>query len=269
MARADKSCMARADNKRMADSRASLQQPQYRQVADTLRRRIENGVYHPGGTIPSFVELEGMFGVSSITVRKAIGILSAEGLVEGRRGIGTVVIANEAKERVAIQVSGDFREWLESAGGKLWPVVQEVLGIETATGPPMVCKLLGLDGDAPLWCMRRLRRIEGAPISYHVNYGEAQNLDRIKSATMDNQGSFVDAMRTHCGLKLGHMDQRVEAISADRDLADLLEVEFGTPLFFVENLYSDLSQRPVAVTHLFLRGDRYVYQASIKLEDPL
>jgi len=252
----------------MADSRASLQQPQYRQVADTLRRRIQNGVYPPGQTIPSFVELEGMFDVSSITVRKAVSILSTEGLVEGRRGIGTVVIANKAQERVAIEVSGDFREWLESASGKRWPVEQEVLGIEAATAPPTVCKLLGVGGDAPVWCMRRLRRIEGEPISYHVNYGDAQTLGRIQSATMDNQGSFVDAMRVHCGLELGRMDQRVEAITADRDLADLLAVEFGAPLFFVENLYTDLVNQAVAVTHLFLRGDRYVYQASIALEAP-
>jgi DNA-binding GntR family transcriptional regulator len=251
----------------MAASRASLQQPQYRQVADTLRRRIRNGVYQQGETIPSFVELEDLFDVSSITVRKAVGILSDEGLVDGRRGIGTVVIANRPDERVTIEVSGDFGEWLDSAKGKRWPVEQELLGIDTGKAPPTVARSLGLPGDDVLWCMRRLRRIAGAPISYHVNYGRPQVLGRIKAPMMANQGSFVDAMRRHCALPLARMDQRVEAITADRDLAGLLEVDFGEPLFFVENLYSDESAAPLAVTHLYLRGDRYAYQASITLED--
>lgn len=251
----------------MADNRLNPQHPQYRQVADTLRRRIRNGVYRLGQTIPSFVELEGMFEVSSITVRKAVGILAGEGLVEGRRGVGTVVIADQTRERVTIEVSGDFREWLESASGKRWPVEQEVLGIETGTAPPMVSKLLALPGDMPLWCMRRLRRIEGAPISYHVNYGDPETFAAVSVATMDNQGNFVDAMRHHCGLQLGRMDQRVEAITADRDLAGLLETDFGEPLFFVENLYSDSAGRPLAVTHLYLRGDRYIYQASLTLDE--
>jgi len=250
----------------MAASRTSLQQPQYRQVADTLRRRIQNGVYQQGETIPSFVELEDLFDVSGITVRKAVGILSDEGLVDGRRGIGTVVIANQPDDRVTIEVSGDFGEWLNSAKGERLPLEQELLGIETAKAPPNVARALAVPGDEVLWCMRRLRRIAGAPISYHVNYGRPDVLGRINAGMMADRGSFVDAMRRHCALPLARMDQRVEAITADRDLSDLLEVDFGEPLFFVENLYSDEAGAPLAVTHLYLRGDRYAYQASITLD---
>jgi len=257
----------RANGSPVVASRPHLQQPQYRQVADTLRRRIDNGDYRRGDIIPSLAELEGLFGVSSITVRKAVGILSGEGLVEGRRGVGTVVIANPPTGRVAIEVSGNFGDWLDSADGKRWPVEQEVLGIETTPPPPRVAAALGVVGDEPLWRMRRLRRIEGAPISCHVNYGGPEVLGRIDAAVMDEHGSFVNAMRRHCQIDLRRMDQRVEAITADRDLADLLEVDFGEPLFRVENVYTDSRDNPVAVTHLFLRGDRYVYQASITLDD--
>lgn len=67
---------------------SSHSMPQYRQVADTLRRRIQNGVYPSGEVLPPLVKLEKIFNVSSITVRKALGILAAEGRVSGRRGIG-------------------------------------------------------------------------------------------------------------------------------------------------------------------------------------
>jgi DNA-binding GntR family transcriptional regulator len=74
-------------------------------------------------------------------------------------------------------------------------------------------------------------------------------------------------MRKDCAFTLARMDQRVVAASADRDLNELLEVEFGAPMFMVENVYTAAGGRPVAVSHLYLRGDRYSYQASISLRD--
>ncbi|MCH8077238.1 MAG: GntR family transcriptional regulator, partial [SAR324 cluster bacterium] len=52
--------------------------PQYRQVADTLRRRIRNGEYRQGQPLPTQAELERIFQVSGITIRKALGILAGE-----------------------------------------------------------------------------------------------------------------------------------------------------------------------------------------------
>ncbi len=241
--------------------------PQYRQVADTLRRRIQNGVYRSGEVLPPLAELEKIFNVSSITVRKALGILSAEGRVSGRRGIGTLVMPGQDEERVTIQVSGNFREWLESASGQHWPMDQDVLGIAVKPGPPGVAKILGAAEDSPLWCMRRIRRIKGVPVSYHVNYGLPTRFDAVTERMMAPCRSFVEVMRTDLGIHLGLMDQWVQPIVADRDLAALLEIGFGDPLFFMENVYTTHSGEVIDVTHLYLRGDRYVYRSSIRLED--
>ena len=241
--------------------------PQYRQVADTLRRRIQNGVYRVGEALPSLAEMERIFDVSSITIRKALGILAAEGRVSGRRGIGTLVMPGEVEELVTIQVSGNFREWLESASGQDWPIEQEVLDITINPGPPSVARTLGKAKEDPLWRMRRIRRIKGAPISYHVNYGLPESFAAVNLATMAPSRSFVEVMRTDLGIVLDRMDQRVQPIVADRDLAELLEIEFGDPLFFVENIYISETGRVIDVTHLYLRGDRYEYRSSIQLEN--
>ena len=45
----------------------------YRQVAAVLRERIENGVFRPGGRIPTEYELCDEFGVSRISIRQALG----------------------------------------------------------------------------------------------------------------------------------------------------------------------------------------------------
>ncbi|MDP6563383.1 MAG: GntR family transcriptional regulator [Alphaproteobacteria bacterium] len=241
--------------------------PQYRQVAETIRRRILSGRYRQGEIIPPAADLEAAFKVSNITIRKALAILANEGWLSGRRGVGTIVTASPPDGRLAIAMSGNFREWLESADGGSHPIDQQVLDIHTAPAPARVARALGVADDHPLWCMRRLRRLDGAPISYHVNWGAPEQFAWIDADTMADNHSFVQLLRADGRLPLARMEQSVEAIVADRDLSDLLEIAFGEPLYFVENLYRGTNGRVVAVTHLYLRGDRYVYQASIALDD--
>ncbi|ROO82542.1 GntR family transcriptional regulator [Actinocorallia herbida] len=55
--------------------------PQYRQVADELRRQIKRGRLRRGEPLPSELQLEEEFGVGAGTIRRALPILVAEGLV--------------------------------------------------------------------------------------------------------------------------------------------------------------------------------------------
>lgn len=239
--------------------------PQYQQIADTLRRRIMRGEYRKGDLIPTASQLEELFSVSNITVRKALSVLANEGWVQGGRGVGTTVIAEPEAQRVNIAVSGNFTEWVDTASGKSLPLEQVVLGCGEENGPGDICRLLGLEPGQPLWTMRRIRKIHGNIISHHVNFGMPETLGAITASSMSGNRNFVDAIREDCNRQIVRMDQTVEASIADRDLSTLLKVDFGTPIFFVENRYVDQNDEIVAVSHLFLRGDHYAYQTSIKM----
>lgn len=65
------------------------QTPPYRQIADWLRKGIEDGRWQPDEPLPSENDLIGMFGVARDTVRRAVQLLQDEGLVviEPRRGV--------------------------------------------------------------------------------------------------------------------------------------------------------------------------------------
>lgn len=239
--------------------------PQFRQVADTLRRRIQTGEYRPGDTIPTAAQLEKSFAVSNITIRRALAILSAEKLIESQRGRGTFVTDWATSSRVLVALSNDFSEWANSAGGANLEIDQTVLGITTALAPTQVITHFGIDIDTPLWQMRRLRRIGRSLVSYHINYGAADRLNAIDVAAMQGSRKFVDAMREDCGIKLKKMTQTVEAISADRDLAQILETDFGEPIFYVTNVYTDHTDEVVAVSELYLHGRHYAYQTTLTL----
>ena len=247
---------------------ASSSTPQYQQVADTLRQRIARAQYRVGDVIPTSAELEKLFSVSNITIRKALAILTQEGLITGHRGMGTMIKAAPRDLRLKLAVSGNFTEWVDTLSGKSLPIRQKILEFQITPGPERETQLLGLAAGAPLWTLRRLRWINNDIISYHINYARPEKLAGLDAGNMAGNRNFVDMIREDSDLQLKRMDQTVEATATDRDLANLLEVKFGTPLFFVENAYIDNTDAVVAVSHLYLRGDHYAQQTSINMETP-
>lgn len=69
--------------------------PLYVQLANVLRDRIRNGEIPVGRRLPSQSELEEETGgtVSRRTIKTALEVLAAEGLVQGVQGKGVFVIA--------------------------------------------------------------------------------------------------------------------------------------------------------------------------------
>lgn len=49
--------------------------------------------------------------------------------------------------------------------------------------------------------------------------------------------SLIEVVQDRLNIKLSRIEQQVEATIADMDLASILRVLFGDPLFFVENIY--------------------------------
>lgn len=65
--------------------------PKYHRIADELRRAVQIGEYQPGERLPAETSLADRFRVSVPTIRQALAVLRAEGVIESRHGIGTFV----------------------------------------------------------------------------------------------------------------------------------------------------------------------------------
>lgn len=74
--------------------------PLHQQIRRAIARPILSGAWRPGRRISSEHELMARFGVSRMTVNRALASLAAEGLVERRRKSGTVVAAPSAERAV-------------------------------------------------------------------------------------------------------------------------------------------------------------------------
>lgn len=73
--------------------------PKYHRIADALRTEIQTGALPPGAQLPPETTLIERFAVSLPTLRQAVGILRAEGLIESRHGVGTFVKQNRRLQR--------------------------------------------------------------------------------------------------------------------------------------------------------------------------
>lgn len=237
--------------------------PSYVKVAETIRGRIRQGLYGVGELIPNSQELEEEFKVSNITIRKALQLLVSDGLVSRRRGVGTRV-AEPRNQKTTIEITSDLRAWFASHTGPEGEMEVRVLDLGLHPCPTEIRETLGLEEEGPVWRMKRLRSLKGQPVSYLVNYARPEDCTRLTKANVGRK-SFIDVFLKQSGIELARIEQEVDLTVADLDLSGLLQVAFGTPIFFVTYTYYDASSKPVEVTHMYARGDRFAYKASIRV----
>ena len=66
--------------------------PLYYQIYETLRAQLADGVWAAGEFLPPIPQLAARFSVSIVTIRQALELLRADGLVMSERGRGTSVV---------------------------------------------------------------------------------------------------------------------------------------------------------------------------------
>ncbi|MEV6426037.1 GntR family transcriptional regulator [Streptomyces sp. NPDC051662] len=135
----------------------------YEEIAGELRERITSGEYPPGTPLPLMRDIAATHDVSDITVRKAIGMLTREGLVESRRRAGVFVKAHPDRVRLIVRHRRIERDELGYYSG---PEVQhwralphpdgEQTRITTAPVPADVAELLGVEPSTLLTVRKRV-----------------------------------------------------------------------------------------------------------------
>jgi len=73
--------------------------PLWPQVAAIIRERIEKGEYAAGERIPSVLALVEEFGVTQVTIRKAIAALREDGWIRTETGMGSYVLTEKERQK--------------------------------------------------------------------------------------------------------------------------------------------------------------------------
>jgi GntR family transcriptional regulator len=226
--------------------------PLYQQLQRALREAIDRRILESNDALPPERDLAEEFGVSRITVRKAIDGLVSEGLLVRRQGSGTFVRGRVEKNfSLLTSFSEDMRargrnprsEWLKRASGTVTP--EESLTLRSSPG-------------TPVYRFNRLRFADDAPMS--VEYAT------IVAACLPSpdavESSLYEALE-RAGNRPVRALQRLRAVLLTREQAELLRAKPGDAGLLVERVGFLPDGRAVEFSQSYYRGDTYDFVAEL------
>ncbi|WP_424849235.1 GntR family transcriptional regulator [Streptomyces sp. SAI-129] len=229
-------------------TRRRLRADRARQLADLLRRQLLDDAF-PDGTLPHEDALAADYDTTRNTVRQALDLLRAEGLVARRPGIGTVVVARKYDHGLD-RLMG-LAETLHEHGR----VTNEVRTTVPVPAPAPVAERLRVPHGADVLYVERLRRLNGVPLSLDLTYLPLDIGTALLGADLENTGVFR-LLESVTGRPLGHAEITLEAVTADAHSAAVLEAPRGTAVLMLERLTHLADGRPVDLEFVRFRGDR-------------
>jgi len=221
----------------------------HRQLFTVLRDQIVRGQYRMGELIPKEEELCNQFGVSRITVRRALADLEAEGLVEKRQGRGTFVSQELPPARPMATLG--FIETLRQVSDE---TRVEVLKLERQKARGEIGQFLELEADAPLLHVLRLRRKGEVPVMVTEAWVPYALLGEVDETTLERRALFELLIQN--GVKFERVVQEFTAIAASPDHARLLQTPVGQPLIRISRLIYDEQQKPVQYLVVVMTPER-------------
>jgi GntR family transcriptional regulator len=228
-----------------------------KQVYLVLRDRILSGAVAFGTKLPTEHELAEVHNVSRVTVRRALGELARERLIERRRSAGTKVIYRPVLSPMTADISGMLAS-LADMGRR---TAVKLLSFDYVPAEGAVAQALGVPPDQMLQRSVRVRSVDGEPFSYLTTYvPESISLTFTRQELASRP--LLDLLE-RAGVKVEHARQRIGAGLAAPDVAAALGVHMGTPLIELTRVVYDQSGRGVEHLHALYRPDRYAFEIDL------
>ena len=252
-------------------------EPKYREIADDLRRQIASGELPAGAQLKTEVELREEYGppgapISRTTVRDAIKLLVAQGLIETRPGQGTFVRGRTdpfVSKLTADPAAGGledeiYRSEVKRQGRKPDETRPRVEIQQASSGIAQLLQLKG-DADAQVVSRHQQRSIDGTPYSMQTTYYPMKFVTDILATRLlearDIEGGVVDYLR---GLGINQVGLRDQFFVRPPDanersffnLTDRVQVA----MLDVRRTGYDEQGNPIRVTVTVYPGDRNQFE---------
>lgn len=232
-------------------------QPRYQRVQEQLVGEIERGRHPVGSRLPPERALAEHFGVSRVTLRRALNELARAGVV-ARSGTRWELASSAVGEPPNMLMS--FSEMARSRG--LRPGGR-VLDRHTRPATMDEAEMLGLAPGAPLFELERLRSMDQVPILIDRTRIPLSIAPRIDDVELGER-SLYDVLEERYGVRPTRAQFTVEAIAADERRAQLLGLQAGQPLLRCLQQTEDQVGRQVEICEMVYRGDRYRFRATLR-----
>jgi GntR family transcriptional regulator len=227
---------------------AAERQPKYLRIHSNLRERVTSGQWPAGTALPSQRELADEFGVSIMTLRQALQLLSDEGLIETRHGSGTFATAHYAYDLGHLH---SFASDLAAQGAE---ITTELLDAGTVTPPADVAARFGASGE--VLRLRRLRLSGGRPLIVQTSYLPAALAHIVAPAHLGRLGLYT-LLAGH-GLAIARAHESISPTTlGPHDARDLARPQ-DSPAFLSHRISFTAAGVPLVDDHALLPADSVV-----------
>lgn len=187
-------------------------------------------------------------------MRKAIDALIQKNVLVKRPGKGSYVMSKIQSGRAGLQ---GFSE-VAKAQGKTSKT--EVISFKKLTEPSeKICSILSLETKQPIYELVRRRLLEDEPMTVEKIYLSEMYVADL--SIKDFEGSLFDLIERKNEIAYSH--QEVEAILVEPELAELLKVPVGSPLFRVHSVTYAIDATPILYDVSYYRADRYTFKNTL------
>lgn len=224
--------------------------PRYVQLSDLFRQRIARGVWPVGTRIPTLEQIVEEFGVSRMTARQAVDVLSRESLLTPERGRGTFVSG-----------APPDTPWLkmETSLARLAEVYRDtqptILNMAPISSPPPLTPEDGTPADAYMQ-MRRVHTKDARAYNV-ISIFLARDLFDLAPERFRNE-TVISVLQELCaahGLKIARAWQTLTISTADVDIAGHLNIPINSPVADVRRVFCDDTGRVIYLSLITYRGD--------------
>tara|TARA_B100000315_G_scaffold258130_1_gene309194 strand:- start:65 stop:868 length:804 start_codon:yes stop_codon:yes gene_type:complete len=229
--------------------------PFYYQIVKLLRRMIEQGELTPGERLPAEMELSKSFGVSRVTVRQALSILKADGLLDRKHGNGTFV-ANSHTGPEKIKLTGIIEQNLSVEQA------HRLISVEDVPPPPHLEEFFRISSHKRLTRIRRLRMVDEISFCYTISFLLPELANKVKRRDLKHR-NMLDIIQNRLQLPLDKIRQTFEARTADSEIAGHLSIGILDPVFYVEGFVYGSKGNPILYTQMYHKGNRHKYSIEL------
>ncbi len=236
-------------------------EPAYAQMVRILSQEIAEGLYRAGDQLPSESQLCARFDVSGMTVRRAINILVDRGIVSASQGKGTFVRGLDVREAA-------FRLRERHDDSVLGPGTQvQLLQASILPADVRVARKLDVEPGSRVIYLRRLVIHSDCPVMYHREYMIYDPHKPTVEAELQIT-SLEGLFEGRNGLGLRRGDLNLEAAALNEEEAGALQMPVGSTALYLEHVFYDFENRPVAWGWFICRADRFRLISRIGPEAP-
>jgi GntR family transcriptional regulator len=233
--------------------------PLYHQLEQDLTARITSGEYAPGTCLPTEEQIGQQYGVSRITVRKALESLLTQGLITRRRGVGSFV-AEQRSGVHAIHLSGSLDEFLLFAH-QLMP---RVVSLGLVDAPEEVAEDFGLSDGEQVVRLELVSHTQEGPTAHSEFFFRREVNELLKADEIVGGEPIVRIVERKLGTRIARAMQVIEADVADEKTASLLGLASGTPVLRARRTYFDDNDDVIEIAQLRYHPGRYRYEVELR-----